>query len=117
MCLIRELKIFGQYKFDFEKKQHIIRISPKKNKHKTYSDENAQKFQFISTTLHELKHAMQKEEFGAGFWSKAYSSSKQINEPDFSEFYSKCEVDARVFENENVLSAVETYNKLLQNPS
>jgi hypothetical protein len=115
--LIKELKDFGQYKFHEEKKVHIIRISPSRHKYRTYSDENAQKFQFISTTLHELRHASQKEDLGAEFWSKSYSYSKQIDNPDFSEFYSKCEVDARIYENKHVLPAVEAYNLLLHNLS
>jgi hypothetical protein len=109
---------FGQYKFNDEKKIHIIRISPRRHKYKTYSDENAQKFQFISTTLHELRHASQKEELGTTmFWSRSYGYSKQIDNPNFSEFYSKCEVDARIYENKHVLPAVEAYNILLQNLS
>lgn len=114
ICFDKRIKAFGQYAFDANKKAHIIRISPKENKKNTNFDENAQKFQLISTTLHELRHAMQKEDLGVTFWSKSYNYSKQISNPNFSEFYSQCEVDARIYESTNVLDAVDVYNNILQ---
>jgi hypothetical protein len=102
---ISELKIIGQYIFDAKKRTHIIRISPKLNKAKTNGDSNAEKYQLVSTVLHEVRHAQQKEERGMEFWRKRYNTAVDVIHPAFSDFYSECEIDARTFENANVLSA------------
>lgn len=129
MYSIIELKIIGQYSFDPLKRLHVIRISPKKSKiiqedsmdENIYTvknvDKNGEKYQAISTTLHELKHAMQKEEMGQNFWDKKYACAKDIKNSSLSDFYSQCEVEARSFENLNIIAAIEFYNKFLPKSS
>lgn len=125
MFSIIELKIIGQYYFDTKKRTHTIRISPKKNKTvlensvvqnvfkvKTV-DSEAEKYQLISTVLHEIKHALQKEERGIDFWNAKYSCASDIKNNSLKDFYSECEIEARTFEHTNMLNAVETYNNFL----
>lgn len=111
--MISASKTIGYYVFDVKKRTHIIRVSPRLNKAKTNGDVNAEKYQLVSTVLHELRHAQQKEELGVEFWRKHYNNAADVIQPAFSDFYSECEIDARTFENANVLSAVEFYTSLL----
>lgn len=106
------LKNYGSYRYNSSKKKHIILISPtecKKEEDVKLSSMD-ETYNLISTTLHELKHAMQQEELKAALWSKKYSCAKHVRNPLMAEFYSVSEVDARVFENKSLLSAVEFYN-------
>lgn len=119
------IKDYGQYNFDPEKRIHTIRISPKKNKivqedssietvYKVIKvDANGEKYQLIGTTLHELKHAIQKEERGTEFWSKKYSCASDIKNTSLADFYSECEIEARQFEHNALLEAVDLYNNFL----
>jgi hypothetical protein len=109
------IKAYGQYNFDPNKRTHIIKISPKRNKtvqeesvdETVYKiktvDSNGEKYQLISTTLHELKHAIQKEELGEAFWNKHYSAATDIKNKGLADFYSECEAEARIYENTNIL--------------
>jgi hypothetical protein len=107
------IKTFGYYVYDTKKKKHIIKISVHGC---TYSDrgtkldKEAEKYATISTLLHELKHAIQKEECGKSFWNKDYSSALDVINPEAADFYSVCEIEARIYENKNILQAVEFYN-------
>lgn len=103
------IKAFGQYRFDSIKRAHIIKISPTKNKITEENskwkivDEGGEKYQLLSTTLHEIKHALQKEEKGEAFWNKHYSMASDIKNNSLADFYSECEAEARVFEHTNIL--------------
>jgi hypothetical protein len=109
------IKAYGQYNFNPTKRIHTIKISPKRNKtiQETSIDEsvcktktvdsNGEKYQLISTTLHELKHALQKEERGEAFWNKHYSEATEIKDISLADFYSECETEARTFEHTNIL--------------
>lgn len=102
---------YGQYSFDSEKKMHTIRISLKKNKS---TDPVAEKYQLISTTLHELAHAKQKEELGVSYWSRSQNYNDDIANKGMSELYSSLEVQAREYENKNILDAVAYYDKFVK---
>lgn len=77
-------------------------------------DKNGEKYQALATTLHELKHAIQKEELGLDFWKRNYSCAIEIKDTSLADFYSQCEIEARSFENSNILLGVSIYNKFLQ---
>lgn len=109
------IKAYGQYSFNPTKRIHTIKISPKRNKiiqensidESVYKvktvDSNGEKYQLLSTTLHELKHALQKEERGEAFWNKQYSEASEIQNNSLADFYSECETEARTFEHTNIL--------------
>lgn len=106
------IKDFGQY--TFIDKVHIIRISPivcgfVKNT-TTKLDANAEKYNIISTTIHELYHAQQQEALGNDFWHKDFSQVAEIKNKGKSSFYSICEIETRIYENKNLLRAVEYYD-------
>jgi len=109
----------GYYVYDSEKKMHIIRISPD-NIYSIFdskiekAEKQVDKYCLISTTLHELKHLSQRDELGVSFWNKGNFSNKEIKDSQMSEQFSKCELEARAFESENVLEAVEYYNSFLK---
>jgi len=110
------IKDYGVHYWDGVKKLHIIRISPTKCKF-DYSDGNeirigpvAEKYKIISAIIHELRHAQQKEELGYKFYSEHYGNVKEITNPSVSEWYSKCERDARIYEDTHTTRAVEYYN-------
>jgi hypothetical protein len=98
---------FGNYFFNEEKDCHEIRISIFANR---FLEETAMIYAYVSTTLHELRHAEQKEELGNNFDNKKYSCTEEIKSPRLTEFFSKIEVDARIYENKNILEAVKFYN-------
>jgi hypothetical protein len=91
---------------------HVIRLSPLKN---SCPDKNAEKYQYVTTTLHELKHAQQVEREGTAYWNKSYKMAKGIETEAFAEFFGPCELEARIYENENLTKAVELYDKYLAN--
>jgi hypothetical protein len=108
------LACFGNYNYDQKLNCHIIKISVKKCcKHKGLPlEEVVQKYNLISTTIHELYHAQKQEELGQKkFWGDYYGKCQDIEDPDWSDFYSLCEVETRAYENKNVLSAVEYYDQ------
>lgn len=100
------IKNYGHYIFDSKRKTHIIRISPNRKEKET----SIHKHIFISTLIHELRHAHQKEKKGVEFWTKKYICSPEIKLTDFSTFFSLREIDARIFENKNILQAIKIYN-------
>lgn len=114
------IKDYGQYHFDSAKRVHTIRISPKKNKitqensivDTVYTvktvDASGEKYQLIATTLHELKHAIQKEERGVEFWNKKYSCASDIKNKSLQDYYSECEIEARTFEHTNIARSCRT---------
>lgn len=111
----KRIKDYGQYNFDSAKRIHTIRISPQKNKtiqensivETVYKiktvDASGEKYQLIATTLHELKHAIQKEERGVDFWNKHYSCASDIKNKSLQDYYSECEIEARTFEHTNIV--------------
>lgn len=116
------LKDFGSYWWGAGSRTHIIRISPTRCKHRreeNYEDgwielvrvgPASEKFQVISTTIHELYHAHQKEEKGSSFNNVSFDGVKEITNPELSSWYSECEIEARIYENKNIKAAVEYYD-------
>lgn len=104
------IKCYGQHMFDSKKRIHTIRISPKVNSN---PDKGTEKYHFLSTTLHELRHAQQKEIKGQEFWSKKYREAADIENPAYAEYFSECELDARAYEAQNTAKAIELYSKYL----
>jgi len=107
------IKDFGYYIYDLSNEIHHIKLSPILNSYNDNGiklDEGAEKYNLISSTLHEFFHATQKEELGKDFFSKKFGCAKDIENPDAADFYSTCEVEARSFENKNILEAVSFYN-------
>jgi len=112
------IKCFGTHAWNDKKRCHIIRISP--TKCKIHIDEDnlsgvrlgpaAEKYRIISTLLHELRHAQQKEELGSRYYNEKYDSIEEITNPQVASWYSECERDARIFEDKNIESAVELYD-------
>jgi hypothetical protein len=103
---------YGEHSYDSDKKIHFIKISPKKctKFEKKIIDAHGQKYNFLSTVIHELKHASQQDQLGREFWSRQYSCAKGVKNLAAAEFYSEKEIEARIFENENVVAAVEYYD-------
>jgi len=109
---------YGSHWWDGNKKIHIIRINPLYCKF--HHDENnpkgvrlgpvAEKYRIIGTTLHELRHAQQKEELGYKFYQEKYESVKAITNPYVATWYSECERDARIYEDEHIEDAVTVYD-------
>jgi hypothetical protein len=111
----RRIKSFGTHIYDSKKRTHIIRISPKVNSNQ---DKGVEKYHLLSTTLHELHHAQQKENKGAEYWSKKYRQAIDVENSFYSDYFSECELEARAYEHQNTAKAIELYNRyLLQNPS
>jgi len=106
----KRLKCYGQCEYNSKKRIHTIRISPKVNSN---ADKVTEKYHYLSTTLHELRHAQQKEAKGSEFWSKKYRQAADIKNEAYAEFFSECELDARAYEAQNTAKAIELYNKYL----
>ena len=119
----KRLVCMGQYIFDDNKKLHIIKISPLKNKFHMRNDSlirlgpAAQKYNIISTTMHELKHASQREELGTEYYSNVFNSVAGVSNPEISEWYSILEIEARIFEYENLYEAIHCYDSCCENIS
>ena len=114
------IKDYGSYIFDTEKKRHYIAISPIQccyTKDKVKLDEGAEKYNLISTFLHESCHAFQYEDMGYKFWNQKYSCAAEIENASATEYFSECEVSARLFENEQILKAVKYYNSCVSKNS
>jgi hypothetical protein len=86
LSLIKELKTIGQYYFDKDLKLHTIRISPIE-----HEAENKEMLicALISTTLHELKHSIQKEENGFTFRKYSYVYNDNFDNIELSEYLRK----------------------------
>lgn len=115
----KRLVNYGTHMFIPRKKIHIIRLSPKKNKtakksHLTVETVRigcvGEKFNLIASTIHELKHAQQSEKLGEKFWDENWGYVSEIKNPEISEWYSECEIEARIYENKNIRSAVKLYD-------
>jgi len=113
--IVFDLRIidFGFHIWEPESNQHIIRISPTKCQQergvKLHS--TSEKYRVISTLLHELKHAQQKEKLGwHKYFSEGYRNVKGIKNTTISNWYSECERDARMFEDKHIEEAVEIYD-------
>jgi len=105
---LRLKKNYGTYYYDFDKRKHIISIMPYV-RHKT--TQTHEMYALIGTTMHELKHLIQREELGyKKFMSSKFNRNEQIVGSDGSSWFSECEIQARIYENSKVISAVEYYN-------
>jgi HSP90 family molecular chaperone len=114
----KKISGYGLYNFDLKKKCHIIKISLTNccfTENEERLDTNSEKYNLISTLIHELCHANQKETLGSTkFWSNKYGCAKFVKNEFLAGFYSKSEVEARIYENKHVLQAVELYNDSMQ---
>lgn len=100
---------FGSYIYNGEKQRHEIKISSKTFQ---FNDPSSKTYELIGTILHELKHVQQQEDLGTrSFFSEKFALNKCIKNEAAATYYSLCEVEARLFEEKNVLSAVEYYWK------
>jgi hypothetical protein len=122
ILIVFDLRIatMGVHQYDSDDELHTIRISPVSNSTSTNEkndvvmlDKESEKFQLISTTLHELQHAMSREALGKSFYAKKYFLAKVKNK-EMQEYWSKCEVDARKYELDNIFKAMEYYNGLIK---
>jgi hypothetical protein len=106
----RRISDFGLYHWDSKKNIHKIQINPDKCKSKG-KDTEAEKYELIGTTLHELCHANQLEYLGSKiFHSDQFSKTHKISNEDVSEWYSEAEIKARIFEDQNIIQAVLFYD-------
>lgn len=101
------LTCYGLSYFDNAKDRHIVRISPKKNK-EAGSDFEAKKWDFISTTIHELRHLYQHEVQKSSKKSNRHTS--KIKNEKSKTWYSEDEIDARLYEDQNIYDAVKIYD-------
>jgi hypothetical protein len=109
----RRLSCFGMHTYDHTKQLHTIRISPEINGLNSDGvplDAGAEKHNIISTVLHEICHAQQRESLKQSFHKDDYHASRDIRNPERAEYYSRCELEARSYECDNVLEAVELYD-------
>jgi hypothetical protein len=90
-------------------KKHIIRMSVCPDGR---MEPSALKFGFLTTILHELKHAQQYEEDKQKYNNKKFYSSEQVIDKVLAEWYSQCETEARAFENKHLQSAVAYYDSI-----
>jgi hypothetical protein len=113
----------GTYIYDYKNKIHIIKISPEKNRYHTrlnpiYKtiklDLAAEKYNLIGTVLHEIKHALQLQSMGSLYERYNFNYIKEISNQEISEWYSECEIEARIFESRNLHNAIEYYNRNLK---
>ena len=101
---------YGLYVYNAKKQRHDITIS---NKMFQFKNKKARIYELIGTILHEVKHAQQQEKVG----SKTFTSRGFGYNVDFeiaaepADYFSAREIEARVFENEVLLSAIIFYWK------
>ena len=67
-------------------------------------DTISSKYNVISTLIHELRHGFQKEDLGEKYEEEDWLLNPEIPNMEIAAWYSECEIDARIFENENVQS-------------
>lgn len=104
---------FGSYTYNSKKKRHEIKISSKVFQFGALS---SRPYELIGTILHELKHLQQQEDLGTNtFFSEKYTFNKCIKNEAASAYYSIGEIEARLFEEKNLLAAVDFYCKNLEN--
>lgn len=109
------LNCYGNYLWNNKKQIHHIKISPcccsniLKNDKKIELDKMSKIYNYISTTLHELKHAEQREHMGDNFFNTSFNHASKIKNSSLAEWYSRCEIEARTYENNCIHSAVEMY--------
>ena len=108
----------GSYHFDAINKVHIILISPIINwispDLEIYSEQYAKR-KFVSTLLHELRHAFQRETMGMSkFRSEKFSIDPTKKTIEDKIYFSPCEKDARDFEKKNIQRALKIYHKHLR---
>ena len=111
----------AKYTYCNRTKRHLIKISTQHNK---FDDdlglaleqalpEDAQCMNYLSSFLHEVRHTQQMEEKGAAaFYAEKYNHNKFIRDKDFAADSSECELDARAYENKNLMEAAEYYNRI-----
>lgn len=113
---------FGLYTFDSKIQTHKIKISIKKcsefEKSFLKFDTDTEKYYVISTTLHEIKHAIQYEKLGlTGFTEKEFSSAANVKNSFASSYFSSCEIEAKEYEFKHLIKAVACYNSACKRKS
>jgi len=110
----RRITCLGFHFYDYTKQLHTIRISPEENK---YDDNNeikldivAEKHNLISTFLHELCHAHQREILKKSYLRSDYRFASKIRNSETASYYSRCELEARAYACDNILKAVALYD-------
>lgn len=110
------LKDYGYYQWDKKNKRHTIFINYENckkdflRKSKQEYDTDIQLHLLIGTILHELRHAQQKEKLKYKFKDDKYTCTVYIEDFSYSEYFSRCETDARVYENRHLNNAIELYH-------
>jgi hypothetical protein len=102
-------QIAGDHDFDIKNKRHVIKISPRPNE---YPNQSALKYSFLSTMLHELRHARQYERDRKCYDRNPYLLPELLLDKELAELYSQCETEARAFENKHLHSAIKYYNDM-----
>ena len=106
---------YGWYFYDEARHVNLIRVSPLLHQfhdcdvRKPITAET-QKYTYISTILHELRHAQQRDEWGKSFYSKEYCRNKNLIDSYAAYHFTEIEIDACIYELQHVLEAVKIYN-------
>ena len=110
----KRISCLGMHTYNHKKQLHTIRISPIYNlldpAKNIKFDYGAELHNVISTLLHELKHAHQRESLKKSALSVDYCVANDILNPEMAEYYSTCELEAREYECKNISKAVEYFN-------
>ena len=116
----KRIKYLGLHGFDAKSKKHIIRLSPilsKIDERGNIISNSAEKYNLLSTILHELRHCQQLEELRSKYWDENYGANERIKEKDISVEFSEAESDARMYENKYILEAVKLYDEFSEESS
>ena len=99
----------GSYTYNIKKKRHEIKVSSRVFQFRSRS---SKPYELIGTIIHELKHVQQQEDLGTNtFFSEKHFLNKCIKNEAAAAYYSTAEIEARIFEEKNLLAAVDFYCK------
>ena len=90
---------YGSYIFNRKTKEHIIKLS---------LGLKLDKYGFISTLLHEVRHALQYEKHGQKYLNLVADDAQSKASANY---YSPSEIDARTYESKNLTKAINIYDK------
>ena len=74
-------------------------------------DKEYQKYCYISTVLHELRHLQCEEKMGQKYNNKKYSENIKLNNSHARYYFSPREIEARIYEHKHILSAIKIYDE------
>jgi len=100
----RLVHIYGDHDYDYDKDCHLIRLAIDHHR-----EEEVSKWRWISTGLHELKHAQQQERYSD---YAMRNRTKSIKEKESSNWFSRNEAEARSYEDKHLHNAVDLYESL-----